>query len=125
MKIDFHIHTVKNEFLDSVINFDLNTLITYVKENGFSAIAITNHNIFDKGQFLEIIDGFKDIDCSVFPGIEISLEGGHILVIGDSTEETYTNLGKLSNFVKSQGRDDHYKMKLDDFLNFVKPMNIC
>lgn len=121
MKIDFHIHTVKNEFLDSVINFDLNTLITYVKENGFSAIAITNHNIFDKGQFLEIIDGFKSVDCSVFPGIEISLEGGHILVIGDSTEETYTNLEKLSKFVKSEERDDHYKMKLDDFLNYVKP----
>ncbi len=119
MKIDFHIHTIKNEFLDPPTNFDLSTLLDYVKENNFSAIAITNHNLFNKNQFLEILDGLKDIDCVAFPGIEVSLEGGHILVIGDSNEKTYDSLTELSDFLKSQEWDDHYKMSINDFEKMV------
>jgi predicted metal-dependent phosphoesterase TrpH len=40
-------------------------------------IAITNHNLFDKNQFETISATLK---IPVLPGIEIDLEGGHILL---------------------------------------------
>jgi hypothetical protein len=46
-------------------------------------IAITNHNHFDKDQFETII---SEVSISVLPGIEIDLEGGHILLISDGKE---------------------------------------
>jgi len=46
-------------------------------------IAITNHNHFDKDQFETIS---SELSISVLPGIEIDLEGGHILLISDNKE---------------------------------------
>jgi Fe-S cluster assembly ATPase SufC len=46
------------------------------------AIAITNHNIFDRTQFAEIA---VSLDAAVFPGIEVTLDCGHLLIIADVT----------------------------------------
>lgn len=79
-KIDFHIHTVPTVW-DAAFTFDLDMLKRYVSEAALDAIAITNHNLFDRGQFDEIVAAVK---VPVFPGIEVSLDCGHILVIADS-----------------------------------------
>jgi len=78
-KIDFHIHTVPT-ISDAVFDFSLQKLSEYVTSAKIDAIAITNHDIFDISQFREIS---SELQIKVFPGIEINLENGHVLVIGD------------------------------------------
>ncbi|MEE2691857.1 MAG: phosphotransferase [Pseudomonadota bacterium] len=79
-KIDLHIHTVPSP-LDADFTFSIEKLNEYVEVASLDCIAITNHNLFDKDQFKNILD---QSTIPVFPGIEIDLEGGQILVIGDS-----------------------------------------
>ncbi|MDH1700040.1 histidinol phosphatase, partial [Acinetobacter johnsonii] len=55
----------------------------YVSEGKLDAIAITNHNMFDLLQFQEIK---SQLGIKVFPGIEIDIEGTHILVIAEDNE---------------------------------------
>ena len=78
-KIDFHIHTVPTVW-DAAFTFDFDILKRYVSEAGLDAIAITNHNLFDRDQFEEIAGG---LDIPVFPGVEVSLDCGHILIIAE------------------------------------------
>lgn len=81
-KIDLHIHT-KKSISDADFDFDLTKLQEYVTELQIDAIAITNHNLFDQEQYKVICNYLRDV--IVFPGIEVNLEHGHILVITDNT----------------------------------------
>ena len=81
-KIDFHIHTVK-AISDSMFEFDIESLIKYVEQMEIDCIAITNHNLFDKYQFISICE---KLNIKVFPGIEIDLEGGHVLLISENED---------------------------------------
>lgn len=79
-KIDLHIHTIPTD-LDADFNFNIEKLKQYVINCSLDAIAITNHNLFDEKQYSDISNNIK---CIVFPGIEVSLEHGHLLIISDS-----------------------------------------
>lgn len=79
-KIDLHIHTVPT-VSDSYFEFSIEALKDYVETRELDAIAITNHDVFDDVQFLEIE---RYLDCIVFPGIEINLGKGHLLLISDN-----------------------------------------
>lgn len=80
-KIDLHLHTVPT-IHEASFDFDLEALKRYVDNAALDAIAITNHNIFDAKQFSSIQEA---LDIVVFPGIEVSIENGHILIICDNT----------------------------------------
>lgn len=84
-KIDLHVHTVKT-ISDSEFSFSMERLVSYVHEMRLDAIAITNHNIFDKTQFVEICDALEEI--KVFPGIELNIGAnvGHLLLITESSD---------------------------------------
>lgn len=88
-KIDLHIHTVST-ISDYHFEFDLSKLKEYVEKLEIDCIAITNHNTFDFEQFNIIRDS---LDIIVFPGIEIDLEGGHLLLISDNSE-----ISEISDF---------------------------
>lgn len=85
-KIDLHIHTLATE-KDSNFIFDLDKMLLYVQTSKLDAIAITNHNIFDREQFNKIKE---KVNISVFPGVEVDVENAHMIVI---TEES--NLDKF------------------------------
>lgn len=78
-KIDLHIHTVST-FSDSHFSFSLEAFQIYVQEAKLDAVAITNHDIFDGTQFRIIKE---TLGIPVFPGIEVNLEKGHVLIISD------------------------------------------
>jgi hypothetical protein len=78
-KIDLHTHSVST-VSDHDFVFDLSKVKEYVEKLKIDALAITNHNVFDINQYYEIKNS---LTIHVFPGIEIDLEGGHILVIAD------------------------------------------
>lgn len=65
-------------------------------------IAITNHNHFNKDQFLDIQNKLSDI--VVLPGVEIDIENSHLLLVGnvDQVEEINYASGLLSNEIKSE-----------------------
>ena len=79
-KIDLHIHTIPT-ISDANFTFSLAKFCEYVNSAELDAIAITNHDMFDLGQFNEIAE---ELDCVVFPGIEINLDKGHLLVISEN-----------------------------------------
>ena len=91
-KIDFHIHTIPTVW-DTHFDFNLAVLERYVEDSALDAIAITNHNIFDPVQFSSIVAA---VDALVFPGIEVSLDAGHVLVIADA--------GRLDTFEQQTRR---------------------
>jgi hypothetical protein len=101
-KIDFHIHTLATAS-DAHFEFDLGTLKQYVDSAQLDAIAITNHNIFDRNQF-ELI--CETLSIVVLPGIEIDLTRGHVLVIGDTGDlvDFTTKTQRLSQIIAESRR---------------------
>jgi ABC-type dipeptide/oligopeptide/nickel transport system ATPase component len=91
-KIDLHIHTVPS-INDSQFVFSLDTFKRYVAEAHLDAVAVTNHYVFDGTQFRIIQEA---LDVTVFPGIEVNLENGHVLIISNGSNledfEAKTNL---------------------------------
>lgn len=81
-KIDLHIHTVPT-FSDSAFAFSIETFKRYVTEAHLDAVAVTNHDVFDGKQFRVIQSALEAV---VFPGIEINVEDGHVLVIANASE---------------------------------------
>ena len=81
-KIDLHIHTVPTAS-DNNFVFSIERLKEYIEARKIDGIAITNHNQFDISQFREIVEA---VSIKVFPGIEIDLEEGHILLVADGQE---------------------------------------
>ena len=86
-KIDLHTHTIST-VSDYDFDFDLSKVKEYVEKLKIDALAITNHNVFDLKQYNEIKNS---LTISVFPGIEIDLEGGHLLLITDTDEFEVSN----------------------------------
>jgi len=76
------LHTVPT-ISDADFTFSLPKLCEYISTAKLDAIAITNHDVFDLEQFYEID---RAVDCVVFPGIEINLDNGHILLISENQD---------------------------------------
>ena len=81
-KIDLHIHTVKTAN-DSEFTFSIDDFKRYVIDSEIDVAAVTNHNVFDSSQFRLIQ---QEIPAQVFPGIEIDLLSGHLLLISDGAD---------------------------------------
>ncbi len=100
-RIDLHTHTIST-VSDSDFEFELSKMIEYTSQLEVDALAITNHNIFDFEQYLEIKN---NLSITVFPGIEIDLEGGHLLLITDTDEYEVSDFNerckKVSNLIKT------------------------
>lgn len=119
-KIDFHVHT-KKSISDKEFEFDIEKLKEYVEIAKLDAIAITNHNLFDKDQFDEIKE---NLGIKVFPGVEVDLENGHILLIADEEyeEELERLCSQLSNYIIEQGDTlsyDVFQGIFSDLSNFI------
>lgn len=107
-KIDFHIHTIPS-VRDSDFVFSMDTLISYVHERSLDAIAVTNHDLFDLKQFSQIT---QELNAPVFPGIEINMQSGHLLVIDDADhlDDFQDKADKVRAIIKT----------VEDFLTFDK-----
>ena len=81
-KIDLHLHTIST-VSDHPFQFSMDSLLKYISVENLDVIAITNHNLFERNQYETIVES---VDIPVFPGIEVDLEGGHLLVITDFSD---------------------------------------
>ena len=109
-KIDLHIHTIATR-KDSNFVFSIDKLIEYVNSKKLDAIAITNHNCFDSIQFKQIKSKLR---CVVFPGVEIDIESGHLLLIGnpDFDLDDFTSKCRKLEYLNT---DVESSISFDDF----------
>lgn len=112
-KIDLHIHTVPS-ISDSHFDFSLDSLKEYTEKLAIDCIAITNHNLFDKVQF-ELIS--QTLPIKIFPGIEINLEGGHILLISENEDldDFDSKCKNITNLIKIKTDSISYEQLIDIF----------
>lgn len=108
-RIDFHIHTLPSP-LDHKFNFIMEKLENYVNDLGLDAIAITNHDFIDLNNFY-LIKKFFGNRVKVFPGSEVKLKGGHLLVVTDED-----NAAELNDYLIKL---DHISMNLPDEHDFL------
>ena len=111
-KCDFHIHTVPT-ISDSAFTFSLNALKGYVEKMELDAIAITNHNVFDMSNYLAIRNALPD--CQVLPGVEVDLEGGHILVVSSQEDVEVYDFSVKCDAVKRLIKTSEDTLSLDEF----------
>ncbi|MDC8000299.1 histidinol-phosphatase [Aequorivita todarodis] len=114
-KIDLHIHTVQS-ISDRYFEFDIESLKEYVDLLEIDCIAITNHNLFDKTQFEQIC---QELNIKVFPGIEIDLESGHLLLISENEQLDDFNLKcqKVKDSIPTKDDSISYEQLIEIFPN--------
>ena len=110
-KIDFHIHTMATSS-DSSFTFCLDALAEYVSTMEIDCIAITNHNLFDVTQFNDIKD---KLDIVVYPGIELDIEGGQLLLIDDG--EDLFDFDTKCKTASSKCKSKKESLSIKDFQN--------
>ena len=124
MKIDLHIHTLPNLTINEPdFDFQSEALIKFVQTNNLDCIAITNHNFFNYENFKLITE--KINNCLILPGIEISLENGHILLIGNNDENTFNVLNYITNYINdlNDNKNPSFSLTLDEFLKIKNLQN--
>ncbi|MGQ8867678.1 histidinol-phosphatase [Myroides sp. TSA_177.3] len=110
-KIDLHTHTIST-VSDYDFTFDLTKVTEYVEKLKIDALAITNHNVFNLKQYYEI----KNVlSIPVFPGIEVDLEGGHILVITDIDDFEISNFDEKCKLVSAKIITNTDSLTLEEF----------
>lgn len=119
LKIDLHIHTDPVDY-EKTFDFSLDKLKEYVQKNRLNIIAITNHNHFNKNQFNEIKDALSDI--VVLPGVEIDIEGGHLLLIGNENQVDEINESSklLSEEINTENDCISFDQFIEMFPNYYK-----
>lgn len=110
-------HTVPT-FSDAHFEFSLDKLNEYVTVTELDAIAITNHDVFDLAQFQEIE---KALDCIVFPGIEIYVDNGHILLISEN--ENLDDFQLKANKVSEKIRKAGDKINVEELVQIFGNLN--
>jgi len=117
-KIDLHIHTIPT-MSDSDFTFSLDIFKNYVEAAHLDAAAVTNHDIFDLSQYEEINEA---LDIPVFPGIEVNLEKGHVLIISEeSNVETFNDCTtQISELIRNVGDKVTYEQLIEIFGDLSK-----
>ncbi|MDG3582156.1 PHP domain-containing protein [Galbibacter pacificus] len=115
-KIDLHIHTVQSVSDNRYFDFNIESLKEYVDLLEIDCIAITNHNLFDKIQFEHIC---QELNIKVFPGIEIDLESGHLLLISENELLDDFNLKcqKVKDLIPTKDDSISYEQLIEIFPN--------
>jgi len=95
LKVDLHTHTAEDP--KDYVNYSAFQLIDRASEQGFDALAITNHNAVTYDRKLEQYAERKDI--LLIPGIEATLSKKHVLIINPDFKKTPAG-GTLEDMAK-------------------------
>lgn len=115
--VDLHIHTIAT-ISDSEFTFSMNSLKQYIEKMELDIIAITNHNIFNYEQFLEIVN---ELEIKVLPGIEINFEGGHLLLLSEN--ENLLDFSKKCQKVNEKIKNVHDFISIDELKDIFENLN--
>lgn len=120
-KCDFHIHTVPT-ISDADFVFSLDVLKGYVEKMALDVIAITNHNLFDIGNYMAIKEAISP-HVEVLPGIEVNLEGGHILVISNQDDAEIFDFNNKCEAVRERITDANDTLSIGEFRSIFPELN--
>ncbi len=97
-KIDLHIHTPCSEcYGDSSVTAE--QIVDAARRAGLEAIGITDHNTVEAVD--DVRRAAEGTGLTVFPGVELTTTGGHVLALFDVASE----LATLRHFLESIGLD--------------------
>ncbi len=98
-KIDLHIHTPRSEcYGDSSVTAE--QIVDAARRAGLEAIAITDHNTVEAVD--DVRRAAQGTGLVVFPGVELTTAGGHVLALFDVASD----VAALRHFLESIGLDD-------------------
>ncbi|MDM7647299.1 hypothetical protein QUE93_09755 [Leuconostoc falkenbergense] len=118
VRIDFHLHTIADKHKDTEFTYSESWLREYIQKCDMDAIAITNHNLFDKDQFESITStGNLPENLEIYPGMELSLLTGHVLVVYDNQEKYIRELTAASENISQQNLGESQGISVNDFIN--------
>jgi hypothetical protein len=103
LRADFHLHTRADKAFDykGLDNDFVKLYIDKLTEKSIGIGVITNHNKFDKGEFIALKKKALSNNIGLFAGIEFSLkEGIHILIVFDDKWHKDGN-DKINDFLTS------------------------
>ena len=120
-KCDFHIHTIPT-ISDADFVFSLDVLKGYVEKMALDVIAITNHNLFDMGNYMAIKEAISP-HVEVLPGIEVNLEGGHILVISNQDDAEIFDFNNKCEAVRERITDANDTLSIGEFRSIFPELN--
>lgn len=118
-KCDLHVHTIKG-VSDSAFDFSMDVLKGYVRILNIDVIAITNHNLFDYGNYMAIVNELTS--TTVLPGIEVDLEGGHILLIANNDGDIMEFISKC-DAVNEKIKTPQDTLTLQEFQNIFTDLS--
>lgn len=87
IRTDFHLHTHKDkEFIyPGEQNSFVKDYVSSLKQAGINLGVLTNHNKFDKGEYVAIRKASKKEDIYILPGVELTVKEGangvHTLIV--------------------------------------------
>lgn len=87
LKADFHLHTKADKEFDysGENNSFINNYVAKLKEKNINIGVITNHNKFDKDEFVNLRKNAKKEEILLLPGVELSVDDGsngiHTLIV--------------------------------------------
>lgn len=119
-KCDLHIHTVPT-VSDSAFTFSLDVLKGYVEKRKLDVIAITNHNVFEISNYTVIKDALPSV--VVLPGIEVNLEGGHILVITNPDDAELYDFNTKCEAVSRKILQSTDRLTIDEFKSIFSDLS--
>lgn len=78
MRFDLHIHSKYSS--DS--SLEIEEILRTAMKNGLDGIAICDHNTVNGGHYGKKLAKELGLPIMVLPGVEVSTEGGHLIVLG-------------------------------------------
>lgn len=107
LRADFHLHTVKDKefsYTDEPTNF-FNQYIQRLKEENIYIGVITNHNKFDKDEYVNLRKKASKDNIWILPGVELSVNDGangiHCLIVFDNEQWLINGEDFINQFLTS------------------------
>jgi len=121
LRIDLHLHTISDdEFKYGRKNFEID-YVNALDKAGIKIAAITNHNKFEKEEFLRLSKLAKEKNIWLLPGVELEVKDGkrglHTLFIFDEKDIDFIESFIHNNYNKY---DDEKNKNLGDVIKFVE-----
>ena len=134
IKVDFHMHTRKDkEFSYTGIENDfVKTYISKMAAEGISVGIITNHNKFDRDEYVALRNEGRKKDILILPGVELAIKEGangvHTLIIFDPDAWLSNGENQIESFLNVVFKDIHNRENENtrckkDLLDTIRELN--
>ncbi|HOE38489.1 MAG TPA: hypothetical protein PLY69_02805, partial [Bacteroidales bacterium] len=107
LRADFHLHTIKDTEFNAIPNPNefIKLFIDKLKDEEINVGVVTNHNKFDKEEYISLYKKAKKENIWILPGVELSVNDGangiHCLIVFDKDSWIKDNEDFINQFLTS------------------------